>query len=74
MIVGAGTLRDVPKHLWTAEHVYPALAEAYGQLRAALGKPEPPLNVIVTASGALDMALPVFKSGQVPVLIVTTTE
>ncbi len=74
VIVGAGTLRAVPQHLWTAEYVYPSLAEAYGQLRATLGKPEPPLNVIVTASGAIDMALPVFQSGQVPVLIVTTTE
>jgi riboflavin biosynthesis pyrimidine reductase len=74
VIVGAGTLRAVPQHLWTAEYIFPALAEAYGQLRAALGKSEPPLNVIVTASGAIDMALPVFQSGKVPVLVVTTQE
>jgi riboflavin biosynthesis pyrimidine reductase len=74
VIVGAGTLRAVPQHLWTAEHVYPALADEYQQLRSDLGKPEPPLNVIVTARGTLDLELPVFQSGKVPVLIVTTQE
>ena len=72
VIVGAGTLRAVPRHRWTAAYVYPALADAYQALRAALGKPDPPLNVIVTASGAIDLGLPVFQSGEAPVLIVTT--
>jgi riboflavin biosynthesis pyrimidine reductase len=74
VIVGAGTLRSAPQHLWTAEHIYPSLADAYQQLRSALEKPQPPLNVIVTASGTIDLALPVFQSGDVPVLIVTTQE
>ena len=60
--------------VWTAEYIYPPLADAYRQLRAALGKSEPPLNVIVTASGAIDMSLRVFQSGEVPVLVVTTQE
>lgn len=72
VVVGAGTLRSVPRGLWTAEHIYPPLAPAYAALRAALRKPEPPLNVIVTAQGALDLTLPVFASGAVPSLIVTT--
>lgn len=72
IVVGAGTLRSVPHSLWTGEYIYPPLAPAYSALRAALGKQEPPLNVIVTARGALDFALPVFASGAVPVLIVTT--
>src|SRR5438067_532404 len=71
--IGAGTLRSVPKHLWTAARIYPALADAYQALRCALGKPEPPLNVVVTASAELNLDLPVFQSGRVPVLIVTTT-
>lgn len=74
VVVGAGTLRTVPRHVWTAERVYPPLAEAYGRLRAALGKPAAPLNVIVTASGRLDPDLPVFRSGQVPALVVATAE
>ena len=72
VIVGAGTLRAGPEHIWTAEHIYPALAADYQKLRASLQKYEPPLNVIVSASGRLDLRLPVFASGKVPVLIVTT--
>ena len=72
VVVGAGTLRAVPQHRWTAEYVYPALVNEYQQLRSALGKLDPPLNVIVTASGAIDVNLPVFQSGEVPVLVVTT--
>jgi riboflavin biosynthesis pyrimidine reductase len=74
VIVGAGTLRAVPQHLWTAAYIYPPLTEGYRQLRAALGKSEPPLNVIVTASGAIDLNLRVFQSAEVPVLVVTTSE
>jgi riboflavin biosynthesis pyrimidine reductase len=74
IIVGAGTFRSARQHLWTAEHIYPPLADEYQQLRTRLGKSGPPLNVIVTGSGALDMALPVFQSGEVPVLVVTTQE
>jgi riboflavin biosynthesis pyrimidine reductase len=72
VIIGAGTLRSVPDHRWTAPAIYPPLAQAYQQLRTRLGKTEPPLNVIVTAQGKVDLALPVFQSGEVRVLIVTT--
>jgi riboflavin biosynthesis pyrimidine reductase len=74
VIVGAGTLRAVPQHRWTAAYVAPAYASAYQELRTRLGKPEPPLNVIVTARGAVSLDLPVFQSGEVPVLLVTTTQ
>jgi riboflavin biosynthesis pyrimidine reductase len=73
VIVGAGTLRAAsPQHLWTAEYIYPPLTDAYKQLRAFLKKPDPPLNVIVSARGAVDLKKRVFQSGEVPVLIVTT--
>lgn len=75
VIVGAGTLRAVSReHRWTAAYMYPDLSDVYQQLRIRLGKPEPPLNVIVTASGELDLNRPLFQSGEVPVLIVTTTQ
>jgi len=74
VIVGAGTLCADPAHLWTAAHIYPPLADAYRTLRTALGKPDPPLTVIVTARGAFPLDLPVFQSGAVPVLIVTTAD
>lgn len=74
VIVGAGTLRVEPHHHWTAQYIYPELAEAYQLLRTSLQKPETPLNVIVTARGEVDLALPIFQSGTIPVLIVTTTD
>ncbi|MFA6148214.1 MAG: dihydrofolate reductase family protein [bacterium] len=74
VIVGAGTLRSVPNHLWTADHIFPALSEPYRRLRITLGKEASPLNVIVTARGELDLGLPVFRSGAVKVLVVTNPE
>jgi riboflavin biosynthesis pyrimidine reductase len=74
VIVGAGTLRSVPRHLWTAEYIFPALAGSYRALRAASGKNDPPLTVIVTARGGIDPELPVFRSGEVRTLVVTTPE
>lgn len=72
VVVGAGTLRSVPDQIWTAADIFPDLAKSYQQLRETLAKPEPPLNVIVTASGDVDLCARVFQSGEVPVLIVTT--
>src|SRR5947209_17868518 len=37
VIVGAGTLRAEPNHRWTAQYIYPSLAEAYSLLRTSLG-------------------------------------
>ena len=71
VVVGAGTLRSVPRHVWTAEHVYPPLAEVFRLVRHALGKPAAPLNVIVTSQGRIDLDLPVFRSEYVPALVVT---
>ncbi len=74
VVVGSGTLRAVPRHIWTAEHICPPLAQDYQALRMALAKAAPPLNVIVTGSGQVDLSLRVFSSGIVPALIVTTLE
>jgi len=73
VIVGSGTLGADRRHVWTAEAICPELADDYRQLRTALGKRGPPLNVIVSGSGEIDLRLPVFASGKVPALIVTTT-
>ena len=39
-----------------------------------MGKDAPPWNVIVTARGTVDAALPVFRSPAVKAMVVTTTE
>jgi riboflavin biosynthesis pyrimidine reductase len=74
VVVGAGTLRVEPRHIWTASHIRTPFTAAYRQFRTSLGKSGPPLNVIVTASGSIDLHLRIFQSGEVPVLIVTTAQ
>jgi len=72
VIIGSGTLDVDRRHVWTAEAIFPALADDYRQLRKALGKRAAPLNVIVSGNGGIDLSLPVFASGKVQALIVTT--
>jgi riboflavin biosynthesis pyrimidine reductase len=72
VIVGAGTLRADADHTWTAEAIYPPLADAYAELRTALELTQPPLNVFVTQSGRIDLSLPVFQRGAVDALILTS--
>jgi len=72
VVIGSGTLRADRRQVWTAAAIFPALAGDYARLRAALGKPVVPLNVVVSGSGDLDLRLPIFASGKVPVLICTT--
>ena len=74
VIVGAGTLREVaPGHLWLAEYVYPEASERYARYRQGkLNKLVPPLNVIVSGSGAVDLQRAVFHTGAVKTLIITS--
>ncbi|WP_200384356.1 dihydrofolate reductase family protein [Rhodocyclus tenuis] len=73
VIIGSGTLGADREHVWTAEAIFPELADDYRRLRETLGKDDAPLNVVVSGSGELDLRLPVFASGKVPALIVTTS-
>jgi riboflavin biosynthesis pyrimidine reductase len=73
VIVGSGTLDADPRHVWTPDGICPELTHDYGRLRTALRKRATPLNVIVSGSGRLDLRLPVFTSGSVRTLVVTTT-
>lgn len=74
VVAGAGTLRSAPRHVWTAEVIYPALAAEYRQVRQTLHKSATPLNVFITGSGAINLGLPVFQSSEVQTLIVTTPQ
>jgi riboflavin biosynthesis pyrimidine reductase len=73
VIVGSRNLSADKRSTWTAEAICPELAREYRMLRAALGLAASPVNVIVSGSGKLNLRLPVFASGQVPVLILTTS-
>jgi riboflavin biosynthesis pyrimidine reductase len=73
VIVGSGTLDADPRHVWTPEGICPEFADDYRQFEKALRKPAPALNVVVSAGGWVNLRLPVFASGRVPAMVVTTT-
>src|ERR1035441_4379526 len=73
VIVGSGTLEADPQQVWTPDGICPELTYDYRPLRMALRKRAVPLNVIVSGSGQIDLRLPVFTSGRVQTLVVTTT-
>jgi riboflavin biosynthesis pyrimidine reductase len=73
IIVGSGTLEADPQHVWTPAAICPELADEYRRLERDLGKTSASLNVVVSGRGAVNLRLPVFASGRVPAMIVTTT-
>jgi riboflavin biosynthesis pyrimidine reductase len=71
VIIGAGTLRATPGHLWTPAHVYPDLATEFTSLRSRLGRPTEPQLVVITARGDIDPSHPALVKGA---LVVTTDD
>ena len=63
VVLGAGTLRATPGHLWTPANVYPALATEFTALRSALGRSAEPSLVVLTGSGELDFSHPALVRG-----------
>jgi riboflavin biosynthesis pyrimidine reductase len=69
VLIGAGTLRATPGHLWTPAHVYPELATEFISLRSALGRATEPQLVVITSGGELDPSHPALVKGA---LVITT--
>lgn len=69
VVIGAGTLRASPGHMWTPSHVCPGLAANFATLRQRLGRSPEPLLVVITASGRVDVRHPALVKGA---LVVTT--
>src|SRR5215467_3298730 len=68
VLVASGTLHAThPRHLWVSESVYRDAQDLYAELRRGLGKPPRPLNVIVSASGRVDIGRRMFQSGEVAI-------
>jgi len=74
VLVGSGTLRGDPGHVRTAEFIYPEAKDLYASVRKTIGKPLLPLNVILTASGRIDLQEPTFHTDGLKALIITTDE
>jgi riboflavin biosynthesis pyrimidine reductase len=71
VLLGAGTLRATPGHLWTPEHVSPDFAADFAELRRSLGRAAAPRLVVVTASGKIDVGHPAIVAGAT---VLTTRE
>jgi riboflavin biosynthesis pyrimidine reductase len=72
VVVGSGTLAADPEHLWSPQAICPELGDDYRRLTGAMAKPNTALNVIVSAAGTVNLRLPVFASGKVAAMIITT--
>lgn len=70
VLVGSGTMLGSPKGTWRADRAFPDAADAFGDLRRRLGKPEQPAVAFVTGGGSLDPTHPILESGA----LVLTTE
>jgi len=71
VLIGAGTLRATPNHLWTAGHVFPDLGGSFAALRRELRRDPEPRLVVLTASGSLDASHPALAAGAT---VMTTSE
>ncbi len=71
ILIGSGTLSGSPGHIWTAEHVYPAQAPAYLELRRILGLAVRPTLVVASGSGEVDLRHPGLAA---PAMILTSSE
>jgi riboflavin biosynthesis pyrimidine reductase len=54
VVVGAGTFRRTPRHVWLAETIYPPAAAAFQAMRKRLALEPKPRFVLVTGSGDID--------------------
>jgi riboflavin biosynthesis pyrimidine reductase len=74
VLFGSGTLHGDSGHVRIPEFIYPEAKDLFDGLRKKSGKPRLPLNVVLTASGAIDLAEPTFHTPDLRTVIVTTQE
>jgi riboflavin biosynthesis pyrimidine reductase len=72
VLVGSRTLHEDPGHVRIPAFIYPEAKDLYAELRSKLGKPPQPLNVVLTASGKLNLDEPTFHTEGLPTAIMTT--
>jgi riboflavin biosynthesis pyrimidine reductase len=74
VMVGSVTLdQTAPEHAFVADRVYPEARDLYERYRSkVLQKTSPPLQVLVTGSGRVDLTRAIFHTPGLRALIVTT--
>jgi hypothetical protein len=71
VIVAGGTFWATPNHRWTADHIFPSLADVFERLRQDLQRAAQPTLVVVSARGNIDTRHPAREG---PSLVLTTRE
>jgi riboflavin biosynthesis pyrimidine reductase len=74
VLIGAGNLHGDSGHVRIPEFICPEAKHLYDGLREKFGKPRLPLNVILTASGKVDLREPTFHTRDLRTVIITTDE
>jgi riboflavin biosynthesis pyrimidine reductase len=62
VVIGAGTFRKSPDHLWSPGAIHPPAATFYAEARRRIGLAPLPQLVVVSASGALDVTRPALRT------------
>lgn len=65
VVIGAATMRNAVRHLWTSDYIYPELADDFNKLRRARGKPSDPSLVVMTSRGNLPPSHPALEKGAI---------
>jgi riboflavin biosynthesis pyrimidine reductase len=61
VVVAGGTFRATPNHRWTADHIFPGLADAFERMRSDLKRAAQPTLVVVSARGDIDTRHPALE-------------
>jgi riboflavin biosynthesis pyrimidine reductase len=72
VLVGDNTLKLESEHVWTAESIFPDDAVGFSALRQAEGRQPYPVQVFVSASGAIPAHAAVLKDPTLRIVIATT--
>jgi len=72
VMVGDGTLRAEPEHLWTAGFIYGKEKEAFAALRREERRERFPLHVFLSLEGNFSWDEEVFRHEEIPKVIATT--
>jgi 5-amino-6-(5-phosphoribosylamino)uracil reductase len=72
VLVGDGTLRLEPNHIWTSPFIFPSEAEGFAALRQYLELKPLPLHVFLSLRGDLEAPAAVFQQANLHILVATT--
>src|SRR5262249_14425084 len=72
VLVGDGTMRAEPDHVWTAEDIAPEEADAFSALRRHEGRRPFPLQVILSLTGDLPSDAAVLGRDELELIVATT--